>query len=188
MRTFRSIRLALSVLIAIALPTLTRAADAVDANAPLAMHAAMPPVSSALIDEVRRATDAFRTTVPADYIPLFGCVSGPEEGAMGIHFVNLGLVGDGVLDPGEPEALIYEPVNGHLRLVGVEFIVDVAQWMAGHDNDQAAPVLEGHLLQRVEKPNRFGLDPFYELHVWAWQDNPKGAFADWNTQVSCERP
>jgi hypothetical protein len=23
------------------------------------------------------------------------------------------------------------------------------------------------------------------MHVWAWQDNPKGSFADWNTQVSC---
>jgi hypothetical protein len=27
---------------------------------------------------------------------------------------------------------------------------------------------------------------FYELHVWAWQHNPHGAFVDWNTLVSCE--
>src|SRR4029078_3477812 len=33
------------------------------------------------------------------YQPLFGCVSGPDHGAMGIHYVNLGLVGDGLLDP-----------------------------------------------------------------------------------------
>ena len=31
-----------------------------------------------------------------------------------------------------------------------------------------------------------GLDPFYELHVWAWRDNPKGTFADMNPSVSCE--
>ena len=31
-----------------------------------------------------------------------------------------------------------------------------------------------------------GLPAFYELHVWAWRDNPKGVFADWNTRVSCE--
>jgi len=31
------------------------------------------------------------------YAPLFGCVSGPDHGAMGIHYLNLGLVGDGML-------------------------------------------------------------------------------------------
>jgi len=31
------------------------------------------------------------------------------------------------------------------------------------------------------------LDPFFELHVWAWRDNPQGAFVDWNNNVTCER-
>ena len=26
----------------------------------------------------------------------------------------------------------------------------------------------------------------FELHVWAWRDNPNGAFVDWNNKVSCE--
>jgi hypothetical protein len=26
----------------------------------------------------------------------------------------------------------------------------------------------------------------YELHVWAWKDNPHGAFVDWHPNVSCE--
>ena len=34
--------------------------------------------------------------------------------------------------------------------------------------------------------NRFGLDPFYTLHVWAWKENPNGAFVNWNPDVSCE--
>jgi len=34
-------------------------------------------------------------------------------------------------------------------------------------------------------PNRFGLPAFYELHVWAWEQNPKGSYADWNTNVTC---
>ena len=38
---------------------------------------------------------------------------------MGIHFVNIGLV-DGELDVNNPEALIYEPRDGAMRLVGVE--------------------------------------------------------------------
>ena len=27
---------------------------------------------------------------------------------------------------------------------------------------------------------------FFELHVWAWRDNPQGAFVDYNKKVSCE--
>jgi hypothetical protein len=38
----------------------------------------------------------------------------------------------------------------------------------------------------IGEPNRFGLPAFYELHVWAWEDNPKGTFADWNTHVTCD--
>src|ERR1700733_7190712 len=51
------------------------------------------------------------------------CVSGPDHGAMGIHVVQGSRVADGILDPTQPEALIYEPLpNGAFRLVGVEFI------------------------------------------------------------------
>jgi hypothetical protein len=35
-------------------------------------------------------------------------------------------------------------------------------------------------------PNRYGIPPFYALHVWAWRPNPSGVFADWNTKVSCD--
>jgi hypothetical protein len=118
------------------------------------------------------------------YAPLFGCVSGPDHGAMGIHYLNLGLVGDGMLDERYPEALIYEPVGHARRLVGVEYIVDAATWLAAHDN--APPQLEGQDFQFVDAPNRFGIPSFFELHVWAWRDNPNGAFVDWNNNVTCE--
>jgi len=49
--------------------------------------------------------------LPTDYKPLFGCVSGTDHGAMGIHYVDLGLVGDGEIDLRHPEAVIYEPVG-----------------------------------------------------------------------------
>ena len=38
----------------------------------------------------------------------------------------------------------------------------------------------------VGAPNRYGSPAFYELHVWAWKDNPNGMFVDWNPAVSCE--
>ena len=46
------------------------------------------------------------------YTLMFGCVSGPDFGAMGLHFVNMNLVGDPSLDPRRPEIVIYEPTPG----------------------------------------------------------------------------
>ena len=104
---------------------------------------------------------------------------------MGVHFVNPALLTDGVLDASQPEALIYEFKDRNARLVGVEFIVFADVWHQSHGlNDP--PTLEGQLLQFVDSPNRFGLRAHYEIHVWAWQDNPNGMFVDWNPRVSCE--
>jgi hypothetical protein len=140
-----------------------------------------------LVQIVREATQQFidvNAAGPAGYAPAFGCVSGPDHGAMGVHYVNGGLVGDGEVDAAHPEALIYEPVGDKFRLVGVEFIVFADAWNASHS---APPMLEGQAFQFVGSPNRYGLPAFYELHVWAWRDNPNGAFVDWNNKVSCEK-
>ena len=135
---------------------------------------------------VRQATVQFKDVEKAekaDYALLHGCVSGPQEGAMGIHFANGGLVGDGKLDAMTPEALLYEPADGKMQLVAAEYIVIAADWDAKHT---APPVLMGQLFNYSGAPNRFGIPPFYELHVWAWKSNPAGMFADWNPRVSCE--
>src|SRR4051812_3111695 len=139
-----------------------------------------------LVEVVRNATAQYtdvNAAVAANYQPLFGCVSGPDRGAMGVHYINLSLVGDSEIDETKPEALIYEPSARGLRLVGVEFIVDAAAWLAHHN---APPALEGQAFQFVNSPNRYGLPAFFELHVWAWRDNPNGAFVDWNNKVTCE--
>jgi hypothetical protein len=143
-------------------------------------------VPAKLVATVRKATMQFvnvNVATAAGYQPLFGCVSGPDQGAMGIHYINLALYGDGTLDATRPEALIYEPSNGSLALVGVEYIVDAAAWLA---QNSSPPMLEGQAFQLVNSPNRYGLPAFFELHVWAWRDSPNGAFVDWNTRVSCE--
>ena len=70
---------------------------------------------------------------------------------------------------------------------GVEFIVFASAWESQDPNPAGPPSLEGHLLNFVDAPNRFGLEPFYALHVWAWENNPTGSFADWNARVSCEK-
>ena len=97
--------------------------------------------SVGLVREVREATVAFRDVAAAEaagYASMGSCVSGPQEGAMGIHYVNGALVGDGALDARRPEVVMYEQRSGRLRLLGVEFIVLAADW---HANNPGPPVL-----------------------------------------------
>ena len=141
--------------------------------------------SAHLIQVVRAATEQYlnvNNATAAGYGPLFGCVSGSDHGAMGIHYVNPSLL-NGTVDVTKPPALIYEPQpNGQMKLVGVEYIADQATWL---QNNSGPPVLDGQVFLLVDYPNRFTIPAFFELHVWAWRDNPRGAFVDWNDHVSC---
>jgi hypothetical protein len=143
--------------------------------------------SSELVKIVRDATERFRDVAVAEnegYHLLFGCVSGPDAGAMGMHFVNGSLIGDDVIDPNHPEIVIYEPQpNGRLRLIGADFLVLASVWDPNHTS---APELKGQLFHFFDAPNRFGLPPFYTLHVWAWKESPTGTFVNWNQNVSCD--
>jgi hypothetical protein len=138
---------------------------------------------------VRDATARYRNINVAlneGFAQATPCVSGPDFGAMGVHFILSERISGGVLSSDQPEALIYEPMaNGALRLVGVEFIVLDQVWQKLHPK-AGPPTLDGHLLNFVNTPNRYGLPAFWEMHVWAWEHNPVGSFADWNTAVSCD--
>ncbi len=147
----------------------------------------VPATNSALVKTVRESTERFRDVAVAEaegYHLLFGCVSGPDSGAMGLHYVNLALVGDGELDPTQPEIVIYEPTpNGRLRLIGADYLVFAGDW---DKKGVGTPQLMGQLMHLFESPNRFGLPAFYTLHVWAWKENPTGMFVNWHAQVSCD--
>lgn len=143
--------------------------------------------SGELVRIVREATRRFhdvRQAKAEGYHLMFGCVSGPDDGAMGLHYVNLELVGDGRLDPERPEIVIYEPLpNGGRRLIGADFLIFADAW---HAANQGTPELGGQLMHLIDSPNRYGLPSFYTLHVWAWKPNPTGAFVNWHADVSCE--
>ena len=143
--------------------------------------------AGALVNVVRDATERFKDVAVAEaegYALMFGCVSGPDSGAMGLHYVNLSLVTDNVLDPARPEIVIYEPLpNGKLKLIGADFLVFADGW---HAANEKTPELGGQLMHLFESPNRFGLPDFYTLHVWAWKDNPSGTFSNWHSNVSCD--
>jgi len=110
----------------------------------------------ALVRTVREATERFKDVNAAEaegYHLQFGCVSGPDAGAMGMHFINGPLVGDGVIDASKPEIVIYEPqADGSLQLIGADYVVLAAQWNATHSS---APELMGQLFHLFEAPNRF---------------------------------
>ena len=143
--------------------------------------------ANALVRIVRDATERFRDVSVAEgegYGLLFGCVSGGDYGAMGLHYVNFPLVVDGKIDATTPEIVLYEATsNGRLRITGADYLVLASDWDKTHTS---APELNGQLFHYFEAPNRFGLPPFYTLHVWAWKDNPNGTFTNWNPSVSCD--
>jgi hypothetical protein len=110
------------------------------------------------------------------------CIEDPGgAGGMGVHWVDAALVGDGEIDVTQPEALLYDPSAPEPRLLGVEYVVLVADWGA----DREPPTLFGHEFHLVAAGNRYGLPAFYELHAWIWHHNPAGMFEDWNPRIDC---
>ena len=141
-----------------------------------------------LLKKVRDATDRYQNVNVAEadgYQLLFGCVSGDTVGAMGLHYVNMDLVNKGEVKLNHPQIVIYEPTSdGRVRLTGADYLIIAEGWDKKHPNDP--PQLMGQLFHLFDAPNRFGLPAFYTLHVWAWKDNPNGAFVNWHPNVSCE--
>ena len=150
-------------------------------------HPSVDQKANALVEVVRQSTERFKDVAAAEaagYALQFGCVTGDNSGAMGMHYVNGKLVADGELDPTKPEIVIYEPTgNGGLRLVGADYLVLADAWNAKHS---APPEMMGQLFHLFEAPNRFGLPAFYTLHVWAWKANPTGTFVNWHSKISCD--
>lgn len=143
--------------------------------------------AGSLVEAVRKATANYKDIQAAEaagYGLFHACVSGPQEGAMGVHYVNGDLVSDGKVDASRPEALMYEYKDGRYQLVGVEYVVLAEDWNAANETP---PTLNGQLFSLTGAPNRYGIPAFYALHVWAWKDNPNGMFADWNPRVTCEQ-
>ena len=147
-----------------------------------------------LVRIVKQVTDKYHSIAMAEndgYHLLFGCVSDEDSGAMGLHYVNLGLyvtdpekgIFDDVIDPYQPEIILYEPTPWGPRLTGADYIVDAETWNKTHGQ---APELDGQIFHFFDAPNRFGLRPFYTLHVWAWKDSPTGTFVNWNKDVRCD--
>jgi len=111
---------------------------------------------------------------------LFECISNPTEGAMGFHYIRPDRF-DGTLKLTEPEAVLYEQQpSGRMRLVAIEYVIPASAWTASEP-----PTFLGQTFKYKTTVGPHDVDPYYELHVWLWKNNPSGVFADWNPRVSC---
>lgn len=145
-----------------------------------------PEPTPAQLSELRQMMTRFETVdavKAAGYVQSSDCMSS-AQGAQGIHYAHQALIDDPTVNPLTPELVQYEQrADGTLRLIGVEYLVFQKAW---HDaGNKAAPAMLGQefVLNTVLQPQ-----PFYALHVWAWQHNPKGLFANWNPLVTCAAP
>ena len=163
------------------------------------------------LEIARTATEKYRNVAVAiaeGYIPTSGCVTAedegedPSEGVMGIHFTDVEKDGndsfDQILDVREPEMLLYVPdamTPGGLRLVAIEYsapaLVQEQEWRGPNpppEDVDPAPELFDHVFNG---PMR-GHDPLeiqpwhYDMHVWAYSDNPSGTFAQFNPREDCD--
>ena len=111
------------------------------------------------MDEVRTANARFegvKAAVAEGYAAI-PCASGIDGGAMGVHYVNAGYLKDEIPDIKRPQAIMYEPMpGGKMAQIAVEYI-----------SFKGPASLKGQLFSFTGAPNHYGLDPFYELHVWA---------------------
>ena len=152
------------------------------------LMATVAPVASGddQLQRVKAATARYHSVAQAErdgYVLNSPCVASPA-GTMGFHYENFALMADDAIDPQLPEILVYAPKqNGELELVAIEY------WKEDADGDMATD---------TDRPSLFGV-PFngpmpghhpampvhYDLHVWLWEDNPSGLFAQFNPSISC---
>jgi hypothetical protein len=152
------------------------------ATAPTPTAAEGDPSTSAGLRAVRAFTERYQSEAAAiddGFAPTDECIPG-----MGYHYVNFARL-DTTLEPRRPEALLYEPGgDGNRRLVGAEWIVIDSDQDLATDND--TPSLFGHDFDGPMPGHTPGMPVHYDLHAYAWIDNPNGPFATWNPTITCE--
>jgi hypothetical protein len=116
------------------------------------------------LNDLRHATAKFhslKNTMASGRVDLHLCVD-----HMGQHFADPQTFSDGILDPLNPEAMVYsQNAKGQLRLVAVEWV-------------SATPGMVMNI------PLHFNpAVNLWVLHAWLYSQNPNGMFADMNPRI-----
>lgn len=163
-----------SIAVLLLLVTLASAAEAQESKA--------SGLSADLLN-VKSSLEKYQDPIVAirdGYLSTLVCASF-TDGAMGVHFINLGTIGPTV-DPQKPQVLMYEPVDGKLKLVGAEWFVPLATGVKERPTLFGQPFdgpMDGH------EPIMPASLKHYDLHVWLFKENPDGPFAPANKAVNC---
>ena len=142
------------------------------------------------VQQAKQATARFNSTEQAERagygpfppgVPLHECIMALDaSGGMGFHWVNGSLL-DAELDPARPEVLVYAPkADGRLELVALEYVIFDSAVPAG-----TTPTIFGQELTFVPEGNRYEIPAFWQRHIWLYEKNDAGLFADFNPSVTC---
>ncbi len=126
---------------------------------------------------------------------------GRDFPAMGEHWIRIGLVFDGAVDPARPEVLNYVLVDGKPKLVGLGFAAPLLagelapEAPAGRDawHDHSRTIEDETILPHTEPAHAHddhGAEPgsrLAMLHTWLWAPNPDGVFAAENWALAYVR-
>jgi hypothetical protein len=143
-----------------------------------------------LVRQARAATARFHSVTQAEQagygpfppgVPLHDCIMALDASSgMGFHWVNGALI-DASVDELNPEVLVYAPrPNGTLELVALEYVIFDSAVPAG-----TTPTVFGEPMTFVGEGNRYEIPPFWQRHIWLYEPNEAGLFADFNPSVSC---
>jgi hypothetical protein len=159
------------------------------AGAAYAATGVADPVVLKDLARVRQATDRYHDVNVAladGFIRTPNCVASPS-GGMGIHFINPARLMDPAINLVEPEILLYVETSEGMKLIGVEYFEGIGAPDTHVPNPAPpAPVLFGRQFDGPMEQHEPGQPPHYDLHVWVWQANPKGMFAQFNPNVTCQ--
>ena len=131
--------------------------------------AALHPLFAKYHDQDKALEDGYEFVGP--------CVSDPVLGGMGDHYSlnaddDFGR-GDGTYTLERPQYLVYAPQkNGPRRLAALDYTVPYEKWP-----DQEPPQFFGIPFTRNDG---FGV---WMFHIWLFQHNPAGTFANFNPTV-----
>jgi len=149
-----------------------------------------------LLAKLKVATEKYHdpdVAIADGYMATDSCV--PE---MGYHYVNASLASDLNVTELVPEVVLYEPTEEGRKLVGVEYFAAALANTAGGPapwfGEEAPPMgwynpaptlFAGQVFDGPMAGHEPGMPWHYDLHAWACKDNPDGAFAPFNPDVSC---
>lgn len=138
-----------------------------------AKESALSPTAKAQIDSVRKAVARFadpRVAEDSGYQPVFGLVP-----LQGVHYVRPELIKHGKFELTNPPVLMYAPVNGEPKLVGVAY---------AYEHPRSEPVPEGFDganddWHAHDELSRDPTEHIVMVHLWL-TDAPGGPFARYN--------